>query len=973
MKIDANFESEQFDDVRIEGKGNPLTGNIAENQRVFDAFPEALRVKLENFVSKLNEVLKTVAYSENVTNALTAIAEQINSLSDEHDKDYVKLENSITQKIAELVGEAPETLDTLEKIANALGENKNDATKMLALIGKKVEKEDGKGLSTNDYTDEEKEKLENIKDLVRVGCVNNVEGYTNFFSLDTYEEEEPLEGILYVDITNEKGVKCYIWLGKWVEVSPQINLGKGPLEAYSGAAGAENEKNINLLKEDAVLNAKFLGTISSVEELNGMYYSFLELETEALGEVDDDKYFSGSKVEFLATEAFLQTLGITTEECPIGVEAGLYNYGIRNHYTQYLEIGNPYAKLYRREWGPTNDEASLFGWVYDFTEVTDFCKKTIGEKSKGENSAIFGSTSNKLEELELPDKIYYKPIAEEYYYIKIIDEPVFTTQAGQEVSNMGSWVCLVEYNVLYQGELYAVAENKIYKVNVESDSVFIELEAPTDVTYYNKSDIPVPDGTEIKFYETEPKICYKFENLTFTTDENDTPLEKLYTYTDKWGNKCYTVYEDYTPDIANGTTKNTDGTPRVSKVYELTEDKALESKENGILYDTEGMLKGLRYEALFNAGTYFAVADGENSFSSGEDNVASGDDTFSVGYRNIVLADGSTALGRRILVRGVGANGFGLNGKATGRYAIVFNEGGQALGYASLAFGDHCKALNYYDVAGGFNSIAKGNTSIAFGRNVVASGFGAIALGQLTVADGRFCIVGGNQNECFGDYSFVAGLQNIVNGTQSIVGGLENTVDGNASIVCGMNNTNKGHRGLIAGSQNTLEGNDSAVIGTANTNKGRNGSIVAGQLNVNEGERSSVIGGINNYISKEASDSLAFGSNITVGKKNSLAIGTNIQSDNVQCWIMGRRLKTARDRQIILGIGNEEDSKAMLIIGAGSNNDTDTNAVRLNALTVRQNTAYVEIPKLILVSPNKNKFMLKVSDDGTLSTERMYY
>ncbi len=995
MKIKTSFKESEFKGKRVQDKTNPLSGDVKENQQVFDAFPEEIRKKIEELIDDI--------------------------------------EKTIAEEVANIVNSAPEALDTLKELADALGNDANFATTMYTELGGKVDIIDGKGLSTEDYTTEEKEKLAGltnvvqdeeyvhtdnnytdaekgklakIKELVRIGFVNNEYGYTNFRNFETFETEEPAEGILYIDIAKEENIKCYIWLDKWVEVSPQINLGEGVKDAYSGYKGKENADNIKKLNQGVILNAKFLGTITSIKELNEAYGNFLEFEAEPLDTKEKDKYFNGRKIDFLANEAFLQALGITAEECPIGVEAGLYNYGIPTCYTQYLEISSPYMKLYKREWDAMNDEASIFGWITDFTEVTDFCKKSIGEKSEGENSAIFGSTRNKFEKLKLPVDLYYKPIADEYYEYApaesrgynygvmagfgYIDGTFDYTPVSSSFS-VGD-ICLLIGNVYDASIKYGKGEefSGYVRITSVSNSDYWE-EIDEQGNYVNSgytdyghiyfeaiSEFPEAIGDNHPVYSSiytlqKVNAVYKFENLTFTTDDTtDTLLDKLYTYTDLWGNKCYTVYKNYTPDIADGSTNDANGNPRTSKVYELTEDKSLEDEENGILHDSEFMLRGLRYEALFNKGTYFAVADGENAFSSGEDNVASGDDTFSVGYRNIVLADGSTALGRRILVRGVGANGFGLNGKVTGRYAIAFNEGGQALGYASVVFGDHCKALDYYDVAGGFQSVAKGNTSFAFGRNVIASGFGAVALGQLTVADGKYCIVGGNKNECFGDYSFVTGLLNIVNGEHCIVGGQKNVVDGTASIVGGISNTNTGRWGLMSGTQNSLGGQNSAVIGAGNLNNGINGAFVAGQQNKNEGERSSIIGGISNYISASANDSLAFGNNVRIEAPYSIGIGTNIQSDDRQCWSIGRRLKTARDRQIILGIGNEEDSSAMLIIGAGSNNDTDTNAIRLNALTVRQTTGYVEIPKLVLVSPNKNKFMLKVSDDGTLSTERVY-
>ena len=65
-------------------------------------------------------------------------------------------------KVAEVVNGSPEALDTLKELSDALGADPNFATTVSTQIGKKVDKVDGKGLSTNDYTTEEKKKLDGI-------------------------------------------------------------------------------------------------------------------------------------------------------------------------------------------------------------------------------------------------------------------------------------------------------------------------------------------------------------------------------------------------------------------------------------------------------------------------------------------------------------------------------------------------------------------------------------------------------------------------------------------------------------------------------------------------------------------------------------------------------------------------------------------------------------------------------------------
>ena len=65
-------------------------------------------------------------------------------------------------KIGNLINGAPETMDTLKEVADAIAEHKEVTDALNAAIGNKVDKVTGKGLSTNDYTTAEKNKLSGI-------------------------------------------------------------------------------------------------------------------------------------------------------------------------------------------------------------------------------------------------------------------------------------------------------------------------------------------------------------------------------------------------------------------------------------------------------------------------------------------------------------------------------------------------------------------------------------------------------------------------------------------------------------------------------------------------------------------------------------------------------------------------------------------------------------------------------------------
>lgn len=68
----------------------------------------------------------------------------------------------IDKAIADLVDSAPEEMNTIKELATEIENNRDVVELLTAAVGNKVDKVDGKDLSTNDYTTEEKEKLAGI-------------------------------------------------------------------------------------------------------------------------------------------------------------------------------------------------------------------------------------------------------------------------------------------------------------------------------------------------------------------------------------------------------------------------------------------------------------------------------------------------------------------------------------------------------------------------------------------------------------------------------------------------------------------------------------------------------------------------------------------------------------------------------------------------------------------------------------------
>ena len=74
------------------------------------------------------------------------------------------IKSYIDTEVSGLVNSAPNALDTLQELASALDNDPNFATTMVTALGNKVDKVEGKQLSTNDFTTTLKNKLDGISE-----------------------------------------------------------------------------------------------------------------------------------------------------------------------------------------------------------------------------------------------------------------------------------------------------------------------------------------------------------------------------------------------------------------------------------------------------------------------------------------------------------------------------------------------------------------------------------------------------------------------------------------------------------------------------------------------------------------------------------------------------------------------------------------------------------------------------------------
>lgn len=97
----------------------------------------------------------------------------------ENDADF-QTSTEVDARIQEVINSAPAALDTLKELADALGNDANFSSTMTTALAGKVDKEEGKGLSSNDYDDAAVAELAKLRtDIDNVGNVIIPEMNTN--------------------------------------------------------------------------------------------------------------------------------------------------------------------------------------------------------------------------------------------------------------------------------------------------------------------------------------------------------------------------------------------------------------------------------------------------------------------------------------------------------------------------------------------------------------------------------------------------------------------------------------------------------------------------------------------------------------------------------------------------------------------------------------------------------------------------
>lgn len=159
--------------ITYESKGDQVEAeDINSLQNILTDEIDRAKSEEKRIEEKLdNEIARAVVEDERLSEEINEVREKKADktyvdiqLSNKYNKDEVFTKEEVLQKIEEIIDAAPEALNTLGELARALNEDPDFAATITTELAKKVDKVSGKGLSTNDYTDVEKQKLAGIEE-----------------------------------------------------------------------------------------------------------------------------------------------------------------------------------------------------------------------------------------------------------------------------------------------------------------------------------------------------------------------------------------------------------------------------------------------------------------------------------------------------------------------------------------------------------------------------------------------------------------------------------------------------------------------------------------------------------------------------------------------------------------------------------------------------------------------------------------
>lgn len=274
-----NADTSSYELFMDEGKVKDI---LVNGESVLSSDDKIARITVPTSISELNDDIGLATRAETndliqetrnetatlIQDSKDETATLIKAVREETAELIQNTQKSTENSIANLIGGASESLDTLKEIEDWI---RNDETGTVDIIKRinhlqdnKVDKVDGKGLSTNDYTNEDKAKLGNLSksvsnhesdiELIKSEYINkDIDNLTNYYNKsDTYSKAETFSQQEINSLIANESVK-YVASGTTInnkQLQGNVTLTANDIGSYNKE---ETETLINELKNDETI------------------------------------------------------------------------------------------------------------------------------------------------------------------------------------------------------------------------------------------------------------------------------------------------------------------------------------------------------------------------------------------------------------------------------------------------------------------------------------------------------------------------------------------------------------------------------------------------------------------------------------------------------------------------------------------------------------------------------------------------
>lgn len=504
----------------------------------------------------------------------------------------------VDDKVAGIVNSAPETLDTLQELATALGNDPNFATTVATQIGKKVDKVDGMSLTHNDLTNELK--------------ANYNAAYAYSQAKHSYNDltDKPvipsIEGLATTEYVDDKAVSKYTQLKDIpIEIFPyteKLNSITNTTQKICAVNAADLKANTTYMCPD---NCGRLG-IKHTKLDNTEIAFFLSYNTNNL--IIQTGYKDDKKIEILIDGiVYTVTFKTATEEPKV------------EKTVRYLTDKNTVEFTPTKEYQPSTkkyvDDTVVFKKLSSIVELNSDNKKIINVE-KFEDNKIYYFINDLNKGATSLFTIYLYKNGENNNTIVVYPNDRFITMSYKSSTNeffKFSDMDSIKYNLVNKTEEYDTIRSVTKKVSAEQVLTKTNTIAFTPTADYHPTTKKYVDDKVVGL-ATESYVDSKTSMENVIYEGNGTGPDVI---SDYWtgcpvssGNGCWVINKQITFDSSK------------PNPYYLLCDNTLYSPENSTFDATNS---AWIYPKVYNTGTIFICNkyNGENKLVLPWDNANS--------------------------------------------------------------------------------------------------------------------------------------------------------------------------------------------------------------------------------------------------------------------------------------------------------------------------------------------------------------